>query len=34
MHFVLARAIGDAFVHSDVPEPIVTELLERGFNAV
>jgi 3-dehydroquinate synthase len=34
MHFVLARAIGDAFVHGDVPEPVVTELLERGFNAV
>ena len=34
MHFVLARAIGDAFVHGDVPEPVVIELLERGFNAV
>ena len=34
MHFVLARAIGDAFVHGDVPEPVVTELLERGYNAV
>ena len=34
MHFVLARAIGDAFVHGDVPKPVVAELLERGFNAV
>ena len=34
MHFVLARAIGDAFVQGEVPEPVVTELLERGFNAV
>ena len=34
MHFVLARAIGDAFVHGDVPEAVVTKLLERGFDAV
>ena len=34
MHFVLARAIGDAFVHNDVPESVVTKLLERGFDAV
>ena len=34
MHFVLARAIGDAFLHGDVPEPVVTQLLERGFDAV
>ena len=34
MHFVLVRSIGDAFVHGDVPEPVVIELLERGFNAV
>ena len=34
MHFVLTRAIGDAFVHGDVPEAVVTTLLERGFNAV
>ena len=24
------RAIGDAFVHDDVPEAVVTKLLERG----
>ena len=29
--FVLARAIGDAFVHGDVPEPVVTELLKEGL---
>jgi 3-dehydroquinate synthase len=34
MHFVLARAIGDAFVQGDVPEPVVKELLERGFNGI
>ena len=34
MHFVLARAIGNAFVHGDVPEAVVTKLLERGFDAV
>ena len=34
MHFVLARAIGDAFVHGDVPEAVVTKLLKRGFDAV
>ena len=34
VHFVLARAIGDAFVHGDVPEAIVTKLLEREFDAV
>jgi 3-dehydroquinate synthase len=34
MHFVLARAIGDAFVHGDVPEAAVKKLLERGFDAV
>ena len=34
MHFVLVRAIGDAFVHGDVPEAVVTNLLERGFDAV
>ena len=34
MHFVLARAIGDSFVQDDVPEAVVTKLLERGFNAV
>ena len=27
-------AIGDAFGHGDVPEAIVTKLLERGFDAV
>ena len=34
MHFVLARAIGHAFVHGDVPESAVKKLLERGFDAV
>ena len=34
MHFVLVRAIGDAFVHGDVPEAVVTKLLKRGFDAV
>ena len=34
MHFVLARSIGDTFVHGDVPEQIVTALLERGCDAV
>ena len=34
MHFVLARAIGDVFVGGDVPEAVVTRLLERGFDAV
>jgi 3-dehydroquinate synthetase len=34
IHFVLARSIGDAFVHGDVPEQIVTALLERGCDAV
>ena len=34
MHFVLVRAIGDAFVNSDVPEAVVSELLEKGFDGV
>ena len=34
LHFVLARAIGDAFVHGDVPENNVKKLLQRGFNGV
>jgi 3-dehydroquinate synthetase len=34
MHFVLARSIGDTFVHGDVPEQILTALLERGYDAV
>jgi len=34
MHFVLTRGIGEAFVHGDVPQDIVTKLLERGCHAV
>jgi 3-dehydroquinate synthetase len=34
MHFVLARSIGDTFVHGEVPEQIVTAVLERGCDAV
>jgi 3-dehydroquinate synthase len=34
MHFILTRSIGDAFVHANVPEEIVTKLLERGSDAV
>ena len=34
MHFVLARSIGDTFVHGEVPEQIVTAVLERGYDAV
>jgi 3-dehydroquinate synthase len=34
MHFVLVRAIGDAFVHGDVPEDVVMNLLERGSDAI
>ena len=34
MHFVLARSIGDTFVHGEVPEQIVTTVLKRGYDAV
>lgn len=34
MHFILVRAIGDAFVSGDVPPDEVKALLERGQNAV
>ncbi len=34
MHFVLVRAIGDAFVSGDVSLSMVSELLERGRNAL
>jgi 3-dehydroquinate synthetase len=34
IRFVLARAIGDVFLHGDVPDSVVTKLLERGFHAV
>jgi len=30
LHFILTRAIGDAFVSSDVPIPAVEALLMRG----
>jgi 3-dehydroquinate synthetase len=34
MHFILVRAIGDAFVSGDVPTGTVKALLERGQNAL
>lgn len=34
MHFILVRAIGDAFVSGDVPPDTVKALLERGQNAL
>ena len=34
MNFVLVRAIGDAFISSDVPLDMVKALLERGQNAL
>ena len=34
IRFVLARAIGDVFLHGDVPYSVVKKLLERGFHAV
>jgi hypothetical protein len=34
MYFILARAIGDAFVSGDVPPDAVKTLLQRGENGV
>ena len=33
-HFVLARAVGDAFVHGYVPEAVLVKFRCRGFDAV
>ena len=34
LHFILVKAIGEAFVHGDVPEQTLVQILERGFNAI
>jgi hypothetical protein len=33
-HFVLARAVGDAFVHGHVPEAVLVKFWWRGLDAV